>query len=192
MSNSVLAKLRYVEVINRDATTTSVAQYAFRLNSLYDPNVTGTGTQPMGFDEYATFYNHYEVIGCLARITFSGTDETANNGAIVGMRMQRSSTGASTIPEMLQSSTCDYKVLNSGQYPVTLSRYWNIKKSIGLKDRERALSAEVTTNPAEEVFLLVFATNIDPTATQDPQNVNIVVDLTYYAKFRERKELSES
>lgn len=32
------------------------ADYVFRLNSLYDPNSTGVGSQPIGYDEWSTLF----------------------------------------------------------------------------------------------------------------------------------------
>lgn len=32
------------------------ADYVFRLNSLYDPNSTGVGSQPVGYDEWSTLF----------------------------------------------------------------------------------------------------------------------------------------
>lgn len=37
------------------------SDYAFRLNSLYDPNFTGTGHQPQGFDQMTPLYGRYTV-----------------------------------------------------------------------------------------------------------------------------------
>jgi len=57
-----ITKMKY-----SDAVTLSLAnsyQYVFNLNSVYDPNRTGTGHQPYGYDQLAALYNRYRVIGC--------------------------------------------------------------------------------------------------------------------------------
>jgi len=41
----------------------AIALQNFRGNSLFDPDKTGTGTQPMYFDQWATLYNRYRVLG---------------------------------------------------------------------------------------------------------------------------------
>ena len=42
-------------------------KYQFSCNGLYDPNITGTGHQPMYFDQVTPIYNQYRVIGAKAR-----------------------------------------------------------------------------------------------------------------------------
>lgn len=43
---------------------TATPQYNFNLNSLFDPDRTGTGHQPYGFDQMAALFNRYRVFGC--------------------------------------------------------------------------------------------------------------------------------
>jgi len=63
-------KLPYYEAISvtGPANSSQCGNYIFSANGLFDPNVTGAGHQPMGFDQMMIFYNHYTVIG--ARATF--------------------------------------------------------------------------------------------------------------------------
>lgn len=43
-------------------TLATVTSRLFRLNSLYDPDLSGLGTQPVGYDQWAAFYNKYRVV----------------------------------------------------------------------------------------------------------------------------------
>jgi hypothetical protein len=63
--------LRYVETFQYTLLTTVADQQRMRLNSLYDPNQTGTGQQPYGFDQLATLYNFYRVWNTRWKIVFS-------------------------------------------------------------------------------------------------------------------------
>ncbi len=56
-------RLRYFERITLSTTSSvnTASVYSFRLNSLYDPNYTGTGHQPYQFDQLTTIYNNYRV-----------------------------------------------------------------------------------------------------------------------------------
>lgn len=61
-------ELTYCEeltVPNRQASTTP---FIFRLNSCYDPNYTGVGHQPRGFDQWMNIYNNYTVIGARVKV----------------------------------------------------------------------------------------------------------------------------
>lgn len=46
-------------------------KYRFRLNSIYDPDVTGTGHQPYQMDQLTAIYTKYLVKACYVDITFS-------------------------------------------------------------------------------------------------------------------------
>lgn len=52
--------------------------YAYSLNSLFDPNATGTGNQPVGFDEISAIYGQYRVLRCSVRITFMNASTTVS------------------------------------------------------------------------------------------------------------------
>lgn len=59
-----ICKLKYAETVQTDAG----GRYNLNLNSLYDPNRTGGGHQPYGFDTLASLYGRYRVISCGWRI----------------------------------------------------------------------------------------------------------------------------
>lgn len=47
--------------------------YVFRLNSLYDPNLTGVGSQPVGYDQWSTLFNRSIVTRCDVVVTYTNT-----------------------------------------------------------------------------------------------------------------------
>jgi len=50
--------------------------YIFRLNSLFDPDYTGGGHQPMGHDELATLYDNYQVTKVTWHVYSANLDDT--------------------------------------------------------------------------------------------------------------------
>lgn len=78
--NSKLVKLRYVEhvTLNSDNFADSIIEHRFRANSIFDPNLTAAGHQPMGSDQWAQFYQYYCVIG--AKFTARYVPTSATNG----------------------------------------------------------------------------------------------------------------
>lgn len=69
----------------------STGVYVFAANGLFDPNVTGVGHQPTGFDQYMALYNEYVVVGSVIKVEYSNSD--ANNLALVGIFLEDLSTG---------------------------------------------------------------------------------------------------
>jgi len=68
-----ICKMKYAETVN---TTGAGGFYQFSLNSIFDPNLTGTGHQPYGHDTLATLYNRYRVISCSYRICGNRNNDT--------------------------------------------------------------------------------------------------------------------
>jgi hypothetical protein len=65
--------LRYVDAVTLTSTSGGQAYYQFRANSLFDPDLSGTGHQPRGFDQLCSStgpYLTYRVHGCTARLVF--------------------------------------------------------------------------------------------------------------------------
>nr|QKN88897.1 MAG: capsid protein [Cressdnaviricota sp.] len=67
----VIIPLRYSETILTTTTTSVPSFYGFNLNSVFDPNQTGTGHQPYGFDQYAALYNRYRVFKVSWNVTYT-------------------------------------------------------------------------------------------------------------------------
>ena len=70
---SMICDLQYVDygtVSSTGATTSTGAEYAFRLNSLFDPNLTGAGHQPRYFDQLTNIYQLYRVYKCSFQVEF--------------------------------------------------------------------------------------------------------------------------
>ncbi|AYP28762.1 MAG: putative capsid protein [Cressdnaviricota sp.] len=61
IAQSVMANLTYSESTYFTSATGVPNVFVWNLNSVYDPNRTGTGHQPKGFDQYAALYSKYRV-----------------------------------------------------------------------------------------------------------------------------------
>lgn len=58
-----ITKMKYCETY-APGNFTGQASWRLNLNSIFDPNRTGTGHQPYSHDTFATLYNRYRVISC--------------------------------------------------------------------------------------------------------------------------------
>lgn len=59
----MIAKHKYASTVQVPISG-GAGLWQINLNSVYDPDRTGTGHQPYGRDTYAQLYNRYRVIGC--------------------------------------------------------------------------------------------------------------------------------
>lgn len=188
-------KLRYAESININPGAGVAGQYIFSCNSLYDPNVSGTGHQPYGFDQLMALYNHYTVTGARCRVTMIGTDNLVYT---LGIKLSDSSSLSSTVPDSLLEQpgfkkkivsyanaigrnyiTCNFSCKKFFRHP---------SKNFILSDD--TLSGTSSTNPVEQAyFIIVLAPAI---ALQDLANCTLQVEIDYVATFTGPKELLAS
>ncbi len=68
--------LRYTDGYSFTLTATTASSQIMNLNSVFDPDRTGAGHQPMGFDTLATIYNRYRVLKTKWKTTWSPSSLT--------------------------------------------------------------------------------------------------------------------
>lgn len=188
---SRICKLKYVEQITINPALGIVGSYVFSANGLYDPNTTGSGHQPYGFDQMMAFYNHYQVLG--AKITVSATNSQDGNGMWMGIKVDDSGTLITTDPVNLLEQPMLRRTIISNQYSKTLnlSHTFSTKKFYsdkGIKSTYNAeLSGDASSNPADQAYFIVM---VGPfTSLQDVGALPCIVEIEYTAKFFEPKEL---
>lgn len=76
---------KYVENITIPAASAAglLRQYNYCCNSMFDPNSTGVGHQPLFRDEMAAVYTKYTVVSSYIKVTLSQTDTDQQNWGIV-------------------------------------------------------------------------------------------------------------
>jgi len=185
---------RYIELdLGLDPTTGGVAAlHVFRMNSMYSPNVTTTGHQPMGFDEMMAFYDHYTVIGSKARISFQNTD-TSYCQTVYTQLKDSITTTANTVG-LLENGACKYTTLSphgSGGAIKTMTVPCSVARFFGKKSvlEDVTFRGDVSSNAGEEVYLHVGAQS---PAGIDTSKVRFTIEIDYIAILTEPKQLAQS
>lgn len=150
-----ICKMKYSE----NVTTDSNGHYVFNLNSVYDPNRTGIGHQPYGFDVLSGLYNRYRVISCGWRIS-SPTASYRQIGCIPSNDLSI----LWDINELKENPRARYVVQSVGGGTMTLSGKQYIPALMGRTKSQYmsddSYSSVVTTSPSELALLyIVTATN---------------------------------
>lgn len=70
--DTLVTTLRYVDQRGFDAGAAADTSYTYRLNDIFDPDFTGTGHQPMGYDQLAAVYNRYQVLSSDIKLVVTG------------------------------------------------------------------------------------------------------------------------
>lgn len=182
-------KLRYVQSAPLTCTTGVLQSYVFRANSIFDPDLTGTGTQPCGRDQLALIWDHYVVLGAKITVTFS-QDASQSAANIVGVHLKDSSTTAyGTVEEYMMAGAGKWKTLNGVQTtPKTMSQNFSCRKFFNLKDPSdnvTRVGATFGNNPTDDAYFHVMLQSTGASAATTV--VNALVQIDYIVQCSEPK-----
>jgi len=183
-------RLRYSTSASITGTAGVVGTYIFSANGLYDPDVTGTGHQPMGFDQLMLSYNHYFVTAAKIYVGFRNSSVTNPNVAIRVVADATATTVVDTIMEygLLNTDVLDYKGTSGSVKRLTESV--SIRKIQGVDDILdcEELGGTAATNPVEQTYFHIVTWDISGT------NYTVLFDVVieYTAVFVEPRLLTPS
>lgn len=193
LPDRLYVKLVYREQLSWSQAANQLADNVYRGNSLFDPDLTGTGGQPFGFDQWTAFYGSYTVLGSSIEVV-----SMLNNNSAVG------NTRAAVIPTNTSSQfgaaqqelaeevpygkwgTCRMGAAGVGQ--CTVKSYMSTAKMAGVVrpavQIADSFSALYTANPTAPWFWHVI--NYFPGGSVGNQSLIQNVKLTYYCVFEGR------
>jgi len=83
------------------STAASVSRYRIRANDLFDPDQSGTGHQPMGFDEAMKYYDQFTVIK--SKITVRFVAESASVPMVCGVKLNDDTTNETNTTDIIEN-----------------------------------------------------------------------------------------
>lgn len=195
MSDYATYTLRYTELFSGvDISSNWTKQ--FRINSIFDPNYTDAGHQPMGRDLLATIYNYYRVLktefSCeLATTTFISDSGVTNPfeiqpiiiGDLVGTGVSTIPTNVSTLGETKRGRCWLVPGQNSISkwertiYPGLLDE--TIDTNGATDQTLLSIWTPMGSNPAEEQYYTIMADNNNGNLT-----ATALVQIKFTVQFR--------
>lgn len=190
---SKYARLPYYDSNSLTAPANGLSTaYVFTANGLYDPNISGVGHQPMGFDQLMLFYEHYCVLSAKITVNFYNVD--IDDHCVVGILIAPDAT-IETSPSKLNENGMLVKKFaepnTSGSSHTSATVSVNLGKVNGKKDvtAEDDMRGDIASNPTEQTYIHIFVYNITSANT-----VVIPFECTieYTAKFTEPRKMIQS
>lgn len=191
--NSLVTKVRYMDYFLMATGGVSAYQtIAFRMNGAYDPVASVGGGTCTGWNQLASIYGKYRVLGAKIEIW---AYNTCQSPVIVSI-FARSSTGSvpSSSTEIQQKSfeyNSDVKAkqmvpftTGNGIPRCYLSMYKSIRRLEGNRiNLDEDYSSATTTTPTVQTYFDVNLCSLDGTSVSSTSNYTIRI--TYYTRFYE-------
>jgi len=159
------SKLKYCEVA-ATGSLSALATFVMSANNLFDPNNSGTGHQPLGFDQWALFYESYMVEKSRMRVYVIPDSATQTSSAVAALYISDSNSlgGVTDWRTICEQPNVAWKALHPDwDNPLSgcvLYAEYDAKKFFNLKDikdNEERIGGLVTAAPADEVFFHVIS-----------------------------------
>lgn len=181
-----IAKLRYCDVIQLTSLAGLLGSYSFRSNSVFDPDATGTGHQPMGFGTWENLYRGYIVLGSKISV-YPSTSSSVTDDYTVGVYLSENQTpaysSASEFTEAGKGTVRTYIGRQSRVAPIystySAKRFFNITD---IKDNVDRIGAGVTANPSSQSYFVLWQQDV---AGADSIAINYRVVIEYVVLFTE-------
>jgi len=166
--------------------------YVYSANGLYDPDISGTGAQPSGFDQMMVFYEHYTVFN--ARIVVTFRNFLATNSPIVYLAVRGDVVNIPTVQSIMEtgnSVSTQLMPANIAGSLKELSISVRVGVFLGFDDLmdSNVARGDIAANPAEGVFFHVGAFNNETAVAGD---VRFQARIEYDSVFSEARVLTPS
>jgi len=174
-------------------TTGAIGNYFFRMNDAFDPNSTGTGHQPMGFDQMMLMFEQFFVLRAHVRLR---AWNSASVTAVLGLQLRPDTTNIP--PEQCEEiglirsvrlaakgTFGDYKEIN---LVCDCPKYFGLTKQSYIANTF-SFGGTAAATPAEIVYCDVICYDLSGAST-----VTVVFEITisYDIFFQEPRQLGES
>lgn len=196
---STRTRLRYVTSVQLQIAGSAAGIRTFSANGLYDPDITGVGHQPMGFDVYSSVYSKYMVRASTCTIAAISPTDLANGAPMaVGILLSNAATlGVAGVDALMEQGLNPYVVMCNSTplyraVKVTSRRYkpelfFHVTNPVDLQDEIGALTS---ANPVTQAYFICWFGQT-PSGT-DVDTLNVTVHLEYDVDFFDLKEVVQS
>lgn len=194
------ARLRYASNDAMSINNSFQTQNKFSLNGLYDPDISGIGHQPYGFDQMMSLYNTYVVLG--AKIKILARPGSTSNTYPMNLYCEMSELSSIQYTNEIANEKPGIKKLtfNSSASNVynperRQTLWWSAKKWFRAKDRQELINQDEytgnsTSNPNHQAFLYITYQAQDLQQTTAVLYTDVVID--YIVAFINPKQLLSS
>lgn len=178
--------LRYQDNYTLTSSSGSAAQNVFRLNSLFDPDFTGTGHQPLYYDQLSVIYAYYRVRYAKLHVMFlpltDDTEITTTGPYQVGVAANGTSSFSSTVTTLAEQNNSKSALLgrDKSAVPVSMSTTFIPMRDLGVSLMDDTIGSTIGGNPGKPYFGCIYAADLNLTNGSVKAVVTITFDVEFY------------
>lgn len=186
-------KLHYSETGSFACTAGAVGSYLFSLNDCYDPNYSGTGHQPLGFDQWSVFYRSYIVEKAKVRVEILNYSAFQ---AVAGVLLDNNASIPATGDTIMEQPTAESRLVFAQNPPYTppqvftksvnMSEWFNVPNVL---DDVQRFGAKTSASPSNICYLAIWGRELGASNTT---NIYFKVLLEQTVVFSEPNDLPTS
>lgn len=184
-------KLRYVDNFTLDGAASGFATVkVFNAGGLYDPDTSGGGHQPRGFDQLMAMFDHYVVIGSRITVDIAASSVESQN-QICGVALRDGATVAAAPVDYLELGTVRSRQMTPANPRAKFTLNYSPKRFLGRSSvmSDSTLKGSVGANPTESAYFHIFTAGQN---SSDPAACTVFVTVDYLAVFIEPKDVTGS
>lgn len=189
----IRVKLCYSDYYALSSVAGAYVEHLWKGNSVYDPDSTGVGHQPLGYDQLTAFYNRYRVYMSAITVTPVLPTGASTGNMIMALFPTQSVSGAGTVNQAIELPYSKYLIMsNSGNYRDNQKLFNRISTGrflgYGNVETNENIESLFSTDPAH-IWYWSVGTNA---TTSVDQTVQVLVKLVYDVEFFDRRTLTQS
>lgn len=166
--------------------------WVFRGNGIFDPDFTGVGAQPVGYDQWAAIYTRYRVYSSHCEVN------VVNPSATEGLQVAVAPATTASVTLSNESFAAKpyvkkaYTGRSTGVDTVTIDNFQSTKKMLGVKDIQYSpeYGAGIASNPSSQWYWQIQIGHQDNANAL--ANTTMRVTIKYFVEFYDRADLELS
>lgn len=195
-----IVTLKYHTIVDSDMTSGAIDTHQFSLNSCYDPDVSGAGSQPLYWDTLmgsangTAPYSEYCVLSCNVDVKYVNLSTTVPI-SVAMVPILAGQSVPSALEEYTAQSNCVKAVVNAqgaANSIRTLKRWYSIKGLFGFKDLadNADCRAQYDASPAKLARCVIMSQPINQSSTVTGNKMDVTI--TYRVKLTRPNLVNES
>lgn len=157
--------MRYASNFDLTATAPSIDGWKWRANSIFDPDESIGGHQPLGHDEYALQYKYYKVLKSRLTVYFTSASTGVTGQMMCGIKLGEASyTLPTTHFEMVEHQRGEpawILPINSGGSIKKVVKYFDSRKEFQASDTNINTGALFSANPLKQAYFYPWIGPVD-------------------------------